>query len=209
MLKLIVFDCDGVMFDSRNTNKMYYNDLLAAFNHPPMNDEELTYVHMHNVTDSVTHIFRHYEFQDMSQVHTYRAEKDYSPYLQFMTMEPDLVEFLICTKPLYNLAISTNRTTTMRPLLEEFKLDGYFDKVVTAEDVSSPKPAPDALFDILSFFNCKPDETIYIGDSIIDRQHTSGANVELIAFRSKNIDAEYQVDSFMEILKLKPFLRNE
>ena len=30
-LKLITFDCDGVMFDSRDVNRIYYNDLLAAF----------------------------------------------------------------------------------------------------------------------------------------------------------------------------------
>ena len=58
MLKLIVFDCDGVLFDSREANRIYYNDLLKAFNHPPMDDQELEYVHSHNVTDSVSHIFQ-------------------------------------------------------------------------------------------------------------------------------------------------------
>ena len=31
MLKLIVFDCDGVLFDSRAANEAFYNDMLAAF----------------------------------------------------------------------------------------------------------------------------------------------------------------------------------
>ena len=60
MLKLIVFDCDGVMFDSRYANQQFYNRLLTQFNHPPMDEGELEYVHMHNVTDSVNHIFRNY-----------------------------------------------------------------------------------------------------------------------------------------------------
>ena len=153
MLKLVVFDCDGVMFDSRETNRVYYNDLLAKFGHPPMSEQELTYVHMHNVTDSVNHIFRHYR-QDMDLIHQYRTTTDYTPYLNHMIIEPDLVEFLECVQPFYKLAISTNRTTTMKPLLKEFRLEGYFDKVVTAGDVANPKPAPDALLDILAFCNC-------------------------------------------------------
>ena len=29
-LKLVIFDCDGVMFDSKNANKLYYNQILQA-----------------------------------------------------------------------------------------------------------------------------------------------------------------------------------
>lgn len=207
MLKLVVFDCDGVMFDSRETNRIYYNDLLEAFGHPPMDDQELTYVHMHNVTDSVNHIFRHYR-QDMEQVHQHRKTTDYTPYLQHMVIEPDLVEFLECVRPVYKLAISTNRTTTMQPLLKAFGLESYFDKVVTAFDVANPKPAPDALLDILDFCDCTPEEAIYIGDSIVDRDHTSAVSVPLIAFKNPGLEAEFHVDSFLEILQIEPFRRS-
>ena len=205
MLKLIVFDCDGVMFDSKEANRIYYNDLLAAFDHPPMDEAELSFVHMHNVVDSVNYIFRHYSSKECDQVHRYRSQKDYTPYLEFMIMEPDLVDFLNYSRLHYKLAISTNRTTTMRPLLKRFNLNGYFEKIVTAGDVVSPKPDPEALFDILSFFDLTPAETIYIGDSIVDRQHTASAKVPLIAFKNKNLTAEYHVNSFMEIIELEPF----
>ena len=58
MLKLIVFDCDGVMFDSKNANRTYYNFLLNHFGLPEMNEEELDFVHMSSVADSIQHIFR-------------------------------------------------------------------------------------------------------------------------------------------------------
>jgi phosphoglycolate phosphatase len=60
MLKLVVFDCDGVMFSSRESNRIYYNHLLAAFDCPPMDAEELEYVHIQNVNNSVVHIFRNH-----------------------------------------------------------------------------------------------------------------------------------------------------
>ena len=206
MLKLIIFDCDGVMFDSLETNRAYYNDLLTAFDCPPMDEDELTFVHMHNVTESVNYIFRNHH-QNLQEIHEYRLQLDYSPYLKYMVIEPDLIEFLEQTKKQYQLAISTNRTTTMQPLLKVFQLDSYFSRVVTAADVENPKPAPDALFDILSFFKYRPDEAIYIGDSILDHHHAHAAGVQLIAFRNNTLEAEYHVNCFMEILDLKPFMR--
>jgi HAD superfamily hydrolase (TIGR01509 family) len=205
MLKLIVFDCDGVMFDSREANIAYYNDLLAAFGFPAMRDDELEFVHMQSVTNSVKHIFRHYPEQDINEVFRRRETLTYTPYLHYMKIEPDLVDFLNFIQARYRLAISTNRTTTMRPLLKQYQLDSYFEKVVTASDVQNPKPAPDALREILSFFDCRASETIYIGDSIVDRQHTKACGVPLIAFKNRDLDAEYHVESFTEVLQLKPF----
>ena len=204
-LKLIVFDCDGVLFDSRGANRVYYNDLLAAFKKPPMDEGQLQFVHSHNVDDSVAHIFGNYPDIDLKAVHRHRRETDYTPYLAFMNMEPDLKPFLERVKPHYRLAISTNRTTTMKPLLEAYGLSGYFELVVTALDVQHPKPAPDALLKILGHFGRTPEETIFIGDSDVDQQHARSVGVELIAFRNRNLRAAFHVDSFMDVLELKPF----
>lgn len=205
MLKLIVFDCDGVMFDSKEANRFYYNDLLKSFGYPAMSDEELSFVHMHNVADSVTHIFRHYPEQEINKVHQLRARIDYSHYLKYMTIEPDLVDFLKYAEKHFRLAISTNRTTTMRPLLEQYRLADYFELVVTAGDVANPKPAPDALLMILDYFGCSAAETIFIGDSVIDQLHASSVSVPLIAFKNTALDAHYHVSCFMDIFRLKPF----
>ena len=95
----------------------------------------------------------------------------------------------------------------MNALLETYRLSDYFELVVTAMDVTHPKPAADALLKIFDHFNCGPRETIFIGDSEVDRRHTENAGVDLIAFKNKNLDAAYHVDSFMEILDLEPFRR--
>lgn len=205
MLKLIIFDCDGVMFDSKFANREYYNQLLAHFQRPPMSPEELEHVHIHNVLDSIRHIFRHYPQQDLTEVNAYRMALDYTPFLSHMRMEPDLIEFLKKTKPRYKLAISTNRTNTMTPILQMFELQDYFDKVMTAENARRPKPAPDALLEILDYCECRTDEAIYIGDSIIDREHTANCGMRLIGFKNPDLAAEYHVTSFMEILGLPPF----
>ncbi len=203
-LKLVIFDCDGVLFDSREANRRYYNDLLLRFGHPPMNEEEVDYVHMHNVQDSVRHIFRNFP-ADIEKVNGYRVELDYRPYLKHMKMEPDLPQFLNFLHPRYRTAISTNRTTTMPDVLRVHGLEGRFELVVTALDVSRPKPHPEALEKILAYFDLQAGQAIYIGDSIIDRQHTAAIGMRLIAFRNQALPADFHVDSFTGVMELPLF----
>jgi len=207
MLKLVVFDCDGVMFSSREANRVYYNHLLQAFSCPPMDEEELNHVHIHSVNDSIAHIFRIHSHISIDAVNAYRRSLDYSPFLQHMEMEPDLIQFLQIIKPQYNTAISTNRTDTMETILNTFTLRPWFDMVVTAMTAPRPKPAPDGLLMILERFNTRPEETIYIGDSVIDQEHCASVGVDLIAFRNRALQAAFYVENFISILKLPPFQR--
>lgn len=204
-LKLVIFDCDGVMFDSKNANKNYYNHILATMGHPPMTAEELDYVHIHNVMRSVRYLLRHHP-EDIAKAEAYRADLDYQPYLKYMIMEPDLIEFLeyLQSRGL-EAAISTSRTTTMHIILELFGLEKYFGKVMTTFDVTHPKPHPEALEVILAHYGLSAAEAIYIGDSIVDREHSAAVGMQLIAFKNPKLSAEFRVTSFMEIPKKVPF----
>ncbi|MEW6427873.1 MAG: HAD hydrolase-like protein [Thermodesulfobacteriota bacterium] len=200
-LQLVIFDCDGVMFDSKDANLHYYNDLLAHFHRPPMEPAELEYVHIHNVFDSIRHIFRHYP-EEIDAALAYRARLDYRPYLRHMAMEPDLPLFLDFLETRCHTAISTNRTTTMTEVLSSNGLAHRFEMVVTALDVTHPKPHPEALRRILARFDLPAAAAIYIGDSILDQQHAEAAGVPLIAFRNPRLAAAHHVASFTEIMQL-------
>ncbi len=204
-LKLVIFDCDGVMFDSKNANKHYYNHILEKLGHPPMTAEELDYVHIHNVMRSVRYLLRNHP-DDIDKAEEYRADLDYQPYLQYMTMEPDLIEFLEYLEANgIEAAISTSRTTTMKDILDIFGLRKYFGKVMTTFDVTNPKPHPEALEVILDHYGLDPQQAIYIGDSIVDREHSAAVGMQLIAFKNPDLSAEFKVSSFMEIPRQVPF----
>lgn len=207
-IKLVVFDCDGVMFDSRDANKYYYNHLLAQFGHPEMDEDELAFVHAHSVLDSIDYIFRRHP-GEVPAVHRYREVHDYTPYLRYMNKEPDLEEFLDYLRPAHHTAISTNRTTTMPAVLKMFGLEASFEMVVTAFDVARPKPHPEALFKILDHFKLAPAQAVFIGDSMVDKEHAEAAGVPLIAFKSPELPAAFHVSRFMEIPALPLFQAQE
>ena len=203
-LKLVIFDCDGVMFDSKDANRIYYNHLLEKFGHPRMDEQEADYVHSHNVMDSVSFIFRKHPTA-IDRVHAYRQSVDYTPFLQYMRIEPDLKDFLRFLKPKYYTAISTNRSTTMPAVMEMHGLGPLFDLVVTSLDVKQPKPHAEALLKILHHFNLSADQAVYIGDSMVDREHTAEVNMRLISCKSPALPAEFHVNSFLDIPHLPIF----
>ncbi len=200
-LKLVVFDCDGVMFDSKGANLHFYNQVRSHFGHPLMDEDELDYVHIHHVFDSVNHIMRHWP-SELAAAHEYRQSLDYKEFIRYMTIEPDLVEFLQLITPSCRTAISTNRTTTMATLLDLFDLRKYFEVVVTAGDVANPKPHPEALHKILAHFGLRPEEGVFIGDSVVDQEHAAAVGMRLIAFKNPELAADHHVASFMEITRL-------
>jgi len=205
-LKIVVFDCDGVLFDSKEANRRYYNNLLEKFGHPAMREDELEYVHTHSAEDSVRHIFQRCRPQ-IPEAEAYRRGLDYTPYLRFMNMAPGLVEFLSGIRKSCVTAISTNRTTTMPAVLEMSGLGPYFDMVVTALDVKNPKPHPEALLKILRHFGLHADEGIFIGDSEVDREHAAAVGMEFIAFGNMALTAPFHAAAFEEVALLPPFLK--
>jgi HAD superfamily hydrolase (TIGR01509 family) len=203
-VQLVVLDCDGVMFDSREANRAYYTHLRETFGRPPLTEEEVSYVHTHSAPESVPFLFRAWP-GDLARVDEYRRRVDYTPFLGRMAMEPDLIEFLRTVRRTMKTAISTNRTSTMDAVLTTFGLRPWFDIVVTASDVAHPKPHPEALHRILAHVGLPASAGIFIGDSRIDLEHAAAVGMPMIAFRNPELPADYHVRSFREVLALPPF----
>jgi HAD superfamily hydrolase (TIGR01549 family) len=199
-IKLVTFDCDGVMFDTARANRVYYSHILEHFGRPAVTDEQFAFVHMHTVGESMAYLFR--DEESLVAAHEYRHRMDYRQYLKYLTIEPHLVELLEKLRPKIRTAIATNRTDTMDRLLAEFDLDGHFDLIVTSSDVMRPKPHPEALLKILDYFHVGPEQTIYIGDSLVDELAARAADVPLVAFRNRELSSNYHIDSLKEIEEL-------
>jgi phosphoglycolate phosphatase len=194
LIKLVAFDCDGVLFDSQGANIAFYNAILAHFDRPPLSPEAVDYIHSHTVGESLEHIFAGY--LDLTAVLDFARSFDYSPFIPMMLEEPHLREFLQFLRPGCYLALATNRTTTTQAVLTYHGLADDFDMVVSAKDVSCPKPHPESFVRILEHFRLSPLEAIYIGDSRVDEQFAANAGVPFVAYRNPGLTANYYLDSF-------------
>ncbi|MBF0118642.1 MAG: HAD hydrolase-like protein [Desulfobacterales bacterium] len=195
-IKVVAFDCDGVMFDTNNANSAYYNHLLTRFGKPRLTNEQFYYVHMHTADESVEYLFG----EEAEEVKDYCKTLTYKMFFPYMEIEPNLKQVLETLRKKYKTAIATNRTSSMGSVLSEFSLTSFFDLVVTALDVERPKPYPDPLIKILEHFNIESNQLIYIGDSQLDEESSHSAGVNFVAYNNLDLSADFHIKSLIELL---------
>ena len=199
-VKAVAFDCDGVLFDTEQANRIYYSRILQHFGRPALTDEQFAFVHMNTVYESLAYLFP--DKKTLEAAHVFRKSMDYRQFLRYFMMEPHLFSLLEKLKPHTKTAIATNRTDTMDRLLTEFNLDGWFDLVVTCSDVEHPKPHPDALLKILDHFKLAAHQVIYVGDSRVDELAAKAAGMPLVAYRNPELTSDYHIDTLKELEEL-------
>lgn len=186
--KAVIFDCDGVMFDTVLANTAYYNRLLNHFGKPDMTPAQFEYIQMHTVGNSIAFLFG--DDADLNrQVQAYRDAVGYEPFYPLMEIEPDLKPVLKKLRPRFITAIATNRSDTIGRVLEVHGLKDFFDLVISCLDVPRPKPHPDPLLKVTDHFKIKPSQALYIGDSQLDQEAAQAAGMPLIAYRNRSMTA--------------------
>jgi phosphoglycolate phosphatase len=198
--KAVIFDCDGVMFDSRTANTKFYNHILRQFGLPPMTPEKMQFVHMHTADESIRYIFEDSPY--LEQALKFRTKLDYTSFINDMVMEPGLIDLLKGLKPRFGVAVATNRSNTIGRVIEYHGLDGIFDIIISSLDVNNPKPHPESLLKIMKFFETGPLNTFYVGDSTVDQETAHAAGVVFISYKNETLEADHHVYSMMEIAEI-------
>ena len=199
-IKVVAFDCDGVLFDTEHANRIYYSQILQHFGRPAVTDEQIAFLHMHTLQEGMAYLFP--DKKMLNAAYEFRKSIDYQQYISHLTVEPHLVALLEKLRPNIKTAIATNRTDTMNMLLADFKLDGYFDLVVTSSDVKRPKPHPDELLKILEYFKLESYQAIYVGDSRLDQLAAQEAGIALVAYRNPELTSNFHINSLKELEEL-------
>ena len=88
----LIFDCDGVMVDSRDVNIGYYNLLLREVGKPPITPEQAGYVQMSTAKEALEYIFSPEELKLPSYVKNEVIKKNSIPYEQTTDLESVMPE---------------------------------------------------------------------------------------------------------------------
>jgi phosphoglycolate phosphatase len=196
----VAFDCDGVMFDSSDANRAYYNQVLRHVGLPVMTSEQFDFAHMHTVDETIDYLIP--DGRRRQAARQFRQQMRYHDFIGYMVMTPHLIALLNRLRPAFKTAVATNRTDTMGQVLELHGLADCFDLVVTALDVDRPKPDPEQLWTILRHFELSPEQLLFIGDSQVDAEAAGSAGVPFVAFCNANLAAGVHVESFRQVADL-------
>jgi phosphoglycolate phosphatase len=196
-IQLVMFDCDGVMFDTKKANTSYYNEILRFLNKPFLTSEQFAFAHMHTADETLAYLLT--DAGDLEKAQAFRKTMSYMPFIQDMIVEPYLKPLLKKLRPAMKTAVATNRSDTMNHVLVKHGLEACFDMVVTSLDVAHPKPHPESLFKILDHFALDPGQSIYIGDSKLDEMAARAAGVPFVAYGNPDLAADYHITSLRQI----------
>jgi phosphoglycolate phosphatase len=197
----IIYDCDGVMFDSLDANERLYNKISTAAGRDVLTPDELYYCHTHTVHESITYLFRSDREREIRAIDYWKNHIDFQEFIVYLKMEPHLIEALTALRERgIKRAVCTNRTTSMKHVMEKFGLWPYFDIVVTALDVKNPKPHGESVEKILDALKVNREDTLFLGDSEVDRETALSGGVRFISYKNDRIGLHGSIQDHLDLL---------
>ncbi|WP_027178083.1 HAD family hydrolase [Maridesulfovibrio bastinii] len=198
-IKGIIFDCDGVLIDSINSNIWYYNQFKKKFGLKPLTDEEIKYVHAHTVFESIKYIIPEESHEEALAI---RKDPMFEKASDYIKLAEDLVPFLEYLKSASILmAVNTNRTDSLDYILDKFELQDFFDLKVNSTLLPKSKPHPDGVYYILEKWGITPENAVYIGDTWIDEECAKAAGVAFWAYRNADLDSDMHITDYRILME--------
>ena len=180
MIELLMFDADGVLFDSYESNIAYYNAIFARIGEPPLDAEECV-ASISYAAGQVFEMRARGSREQLSRMYEIARNLDSTPFFELLRPPFELRPFMLEMKRRYRLGLATNRSATVVPLVAHLGLADVFDAIASAHDKVRPKPAPDILTLCLERAGVAPERALYLGDSPIDREAAEAAGVGFLA----------------------------
>ncbi|APG25324.1 MAG: HAD-IA family hydrolase [Syntrophotalea acetylenica] len=189
MVKGLIFDCDGVLFDSLHANVAFYSAALQQLGMPPIahDDREKIYL-CHTVTtpELFEAILGPERLEEALQV---SRGIDYSRFIPLMVPEPGILEALSRLSARMPLAVATNRGGSMHDISRHFGLERFFKTILTSKDVARGKPHPDMLLLASDRLGIDPANLLFIGDMDVDQEAARRANIRFVGYRGRFAEA--------------------
>lgn len=180
----IVFDCDGVMIDSAEGNRAFYNTILHSLGLPSITPKQERLAFMFTAVDALKTILPeslHGQIEELIK-NNVNYERDVLPKIRLMPGFREFVEMAAANG--LKLGIDTNRTDFgIQAILEHFHLHGLFHPVMTSSKVQ-PKPSPEGLLEIAAAWETPAKNCIFVGDSEDDMLAAVAAAMPFTSFNN-------------------------
>lgn len=198
-IRAVIYDCDGVLVDSVESNRAYYNHILARFGLSEVTQSQMDLVLTGTGKSVLEALFEGSPFAETAR--EYQLQLPADAFLDLAKPEPHIHEVLRRLRTGCRTAVATNRGKSLVPLLEMLGMSDLFDVLVSSNDVTRNKPDPECLFIILTRFGLAPDEVLYVGDSDVDRETAARAGTPFAAYRNPSLKADLHLCAHTDLFK--------
>lgn len=190
MLKLVIFDHDGLMVNSEHVVFSALREIFAIYNH----DYSWNYFTQHiglSVEESLHIFYKDFPlpipFEEFYSERNKRVEMYLAQKLELM---PGLLPLLtILKRHGVSMAISTSgKKEYILKNLKKFDLTDFFSCVVSIDDVKQGKPHPDLVLKVLEILNVSPKDAMMLEDSPLGIEAANRAGVWSIAIPTSGMD---------------------
>ena len=207
--RLLLFDLDGTL---ANTDEMVVQSFFSLYERykPKVKRTraELYYFSGPPIRETLKHEFPDYDPIEMHEAFKTISKEFYAPYVTAYQDEVDVLKAL--KEKGYLLGVVTNKGGPLtKYTLELCQIDDLFDVVISADDVSVPKPDAEGVNAAMKAVNIKnKKEVLYIGDNDIDyfTGRNSGVDTMLVSWGPREIKcldkANYVASSYNEMRKI-------
>lgn len=182
----VLFDFDYTLADSSRGIVMCFQNVLRRNNYPDIKDEDIKRTIGKPLEDSFSILTG---IENMEQLTVLRKEygKEADMYMNANTyLFPETLTVVdsLRQKGLKTGIVSTKYTFRIQSFLAEKASVDAFDIIVGGEDVSIHKPDPEGVLIAMDKLNVTRQQTLYIGDSVVDAETALNAGVDFIGVTS-------------------------
>ena len=185
----VIFDLDGTLVDSYQAIYLSFHHAYTCLGLSPLSLEEVKKV----VGRGLSRTFRELLGEERGLQALSLFRKKYEEIFRAHThLLPDVRTVL---EDLYGrgiqLAVATNKFGPFsREIFRHFKMENFFTVIVGDGDIPQNKPHPAMLNLALEKMGLKKDETVFVGDSVIDIQTAQNAGIRVYAVPTGNTARE-------------------
>ncbi len=210
MKKLVIYDLDGTLVDTRQDiiNSVRY--ALKELNGPSITDDEIKDAVGTGLHSLIRHVFQT-DDEKLADRGAQLYRKHYTSHmLDHSHLYPGARELLEFFKPRTQAVITNKPNPFSKQILAALGVGGYFIDVLAGDNGLPFKPDPASLFYLMGETRVRPEETLFIGDSLVDIQTARNAGVEIICLSHgftpektlAQANPDHLVHHYDEILKL-------
>lgn len=179
-IKAVLFDLDGTLLDSFGLHYSAYEVMFAEFG-IEMEKELFLSTYSPNW-------YRTYEAFGLDEKHWPSANDLWLQAAEAHRAElfHDVIDVLDYLQRKYEMGIVTSgsKSRVLRDM-DGLDIHKYFSTLVTSDDITEPKPAPQGLQMALEKLKLSPDEAVYVGDAHADFEMSRAAGVPFIGVPSE------------------------